>query len=47
MKHLRDEFDPWGFVGVLLFKMHDEAKGTVFKGCIRRTNDDSVPVATC
>ena len=45
MEHLRDEFDAGGFVGVLLFEVHDEAEGAVFKGRVGRTDDDGVPVA--
>lgn len=45
MEHLRDEFDARGLVWVLFFKVHDEAKGAVFKRCIGGTDDDSIPVA--
>ena len=43
MEHLGDEFDAWGFVGVLFFEMHYEAEGAVFEGGICGANDDGVP----
>lgn len=44
MEHLADKLDGRGLVGVCLFKVHHKAKCSVFKGCVCRTNDDSVPV---
>ena len=44
MKHLTDEFDAWRFIGILLFKVHDEPKGPILKGGIGRPDDDCVPV---
>lgn len=43
MKHLADEFDPWRFVRILLFKVHDQTEGSIFERCIRRSYDHSVP----
>lgn len=43
MEHLADEFDRGWFVWVLLFKLHNKAKGPILEGSIRRTDNDSVP----
>lgn len=43
VEHLRDEFDAGWFVGVLLFEVHDEAEGAVFKRGVGWADDDSVP----
>lgn len=43
MEHLTYEFDARRFVGILLLKMHNQAKGPVFKGCVSWPDDDSIP----
>jgi hypothetical protein len=43
MEHCADEFDAGRFVGILLFKLHDQSEGTVFEGGVGWTDDDSVP----
>ena len=43
MEHCADEFDAGRFIGILLFKLHDQAEGTVFEGSVGWTNYDSVP----
>jgi hypothetical protein len=44
MKHLTDKFDARGLVGVLFLKVHHEAKGSILKRCIGRTNDNGIPM---
>ena len=43
MEHLGDELYAGGFVGVLLFEMHDEAEGAVLEGSVGGADDDGVP----
>ena len=43
MEHCADEFDARRFVGILLFKLHDQSEGTIFEGSVGWTDDDSVP----
>ena len=43
MKHLADELDSRWLVRVLLLKMHDKAKCSILKRCVRRSDDDSIP----
>jgi hypothetical protein len=43
VEHLTDEFHTRGFVGVLLFKVHDEAECAIFKRRFGGTNDDGIP----
>jgi hypothetical protein len=44
VEHLRDEFHPRRFVGVLFFEVHDEAEGTVFERCVCWADYYSVPI---
>ena len=41
--HARDEFYLRWFIGVVLVKLHDESKCSIFKRGICRTEDDSIP----
>jgi hypothetical protein len=41
--HARDEFYLRWFIGVVLVKLHDESKCSIFKRCICRTEDDCIP----
>lgn len=43
VKHLADKFDSRWFVGILLFKVHDQAEGSIFERRIRRSYNHSVP----
>ena len=43
MEHLTDELDRRRFIRVLLLKMHNEPKGTVFEGSVCWSDDDGVP----
>lgn len=44
MEHLADELDCGRLIWILLLKMHDQSKGSIFKGSICGADDDSVPV---
>lgn len=44
VKHLTDELDPRRLIRVLLLKMHHKSKSAVFKRCVRRPDDDGVPM---
>ena len=43
VKHRADELDSWRFVGVLFFKVHHKAKGSIFERSVCRADNDGVP----
>ena len=43
VKHLADKLDAWGFVWVLLLKVHDKTESAIFEGSISGADDDGVP----
>lgn len=43
VEHGADKLDAWRLVGVRLLEVHDEAEGSVFKGCVCGADDDCVP----
>lgn len=45
VEHLADELDAGRFVGVLLFEMHDKAKGAILERGVRWADDDGVPLS--
>lgn len=44
VEHLADEFDAGRLVGVLFLEVHHEAKCSILKGCVGRTNDHRIPI---
>lgn len=45
MKHRTDKLDSRWFVGVLLFKVHNESESSILEGCVCGADDDRVPFA--
>lgn len=43
VEHLADELDAGRLGGILLLKMHDQSKGTIFERSIGGPDDDGVP----
>lgn len=43
MEHLANELDCRWLVWILLLKVHNKSKGTVFKGSVRGSDDHSIP----
>jgi len=45
MEHLADEFDGWGFVWILLLKLHYQPEGAILKRRVGGPNNDGVPIS--
>jgi hypothetical protein len=43
VEHLADELDARRFVWILFLEVHHETEGAIFKGGIRRADDDCIP----
>jgi hypothetical protein len=43
VEHLADEFDLWGFVGVLLFELHHQAERSILKWRVSRSDYNGIP----
>jgi hypothetical protein len=44
VEHLTDKLHCWWLIWVLFLELHDQSKSTIFEGCVRRSDDHSIPV---